>query len=97
MGFGFFWLCETQFDSRFAVKNCPAICRLLSFLSHSFALKSKMQVSHMTQDSKEKTIKENMAKIRVQGYPLIRDIKAEKAVEIMSEILERKKRDRQGN
>jgi hypothetical protein len=46
----------------------------------------------MTQDAKEKTIKENMAKIRAQGYPLIRDIKAENAVEIMGEILERKKR-----
>lgn len=67
------------------------------FLSKGFALKSEMQVSYMTQDSKEKTIKENLAKIREQGYPLIRDIKAENAVEIMSEILERKKRDRQGN
>lgn len=51
----------------------------------------------MTQDAKAKAIEENMAKIRDQGYPLIRDIKAESAIEIMSEILERKKRDRQGN
>lgn len=51
----------------------------------------------MTQGSKDKAIKERMAKIREQGYPLIRDIKAESAVEIMTEILERKKRDRQGN
>jgi hypothetical protein len=54
-------------------------------------------IQRMTQDAKAKAIKENMAKIRDQGYPLIRDIKAESAVEIMSEILERKKRDRQGN
>ncbi len=51
----------------------------------------------MTQDAKEKTIKENMAKIRAQGYPLIRDVKAENAVEIMGEILERKKRHGQGH
>lgn len=54
-------------------------------------------IQRMTHDAKAKAIKENMAKIRDQGYPLIRDIKAESAVEIMSEILERKKRDRQGN
>lgn len=54
-------------------------------------------IQRMTRDAKAKAIKENMAKIRDQGYPLIRDIKAESAVEIMSEILERKKRDRQGN
>lgn len=54
-------------------------------------------IQRMTQDAKAKAIEENMAKIRDQGYPLIRDIKAESAIEIMSEILERKKRDRQGN
>ncbi len=51
----------------------------------------------MTQYAKEKTIKENMAKIREQGYPLIRDIKAEYAVETMRELLERKKRNGQSN
>lgn len=45
----------------------------------------------MSQDVKAKAIKENMATIKAQGYPLIRDIKAENAIEIMREILERKK------
>lgn len=44
----------------------------------------------MNDDDKEAKIKRNMAQIRKAGYPLIRDVKAENAVEIMAEILERK-------
>lgn len=51
----------------------------------------------MSQDAKAKAIKENMARIKEQGYPLIRDIKAENAVEVMREILDRKRMHGQGN
>jgi hypothetical protein len=40
--------------------------------------------------SKDQVIKENMAKIKAQNYPLIQDLQAENAIEIMSDILKNK-------
>lgn len=51
----------------------------------------------MAQDDKAKAIKDRMAKIKAQGYPLIRDVKAENAIEIMSQLLEHKKKHGQSH
>lgn len=44
--------------------------------------------------SKDQIIKENMAKIKAKNYPLIHDLKAENAMDIMSDILKKKNKNK---
>jgi hypothetical protein len=44
----------------------------------------------MNDNEKYAKIKRNLERMRKAGYPLIRDVKAENAVEIMAELLARK-------